>query len=137
MYRQGDVLLIPVDRITYEAAKGMKRAKEGDKEGERWILARGEKSGHHHAVPVADAEFIERTRAPFPGEARGRLRADQPDNTADVVDHFLRVRSVTTLTHEEHAPITLPAGDYQVVLQREFDPIAESERAERLRAAYD
>jgi hypothetical protein len=35
---------------------------------------------------------------------------------------FLRIATGAMLTHEEHAPIPLPAGLYRVVQQREFDP---------------
>jgi hypothetical protein len=35
---------------------------------------------------------------------------------------YFRVPSEARLTHEEHHTITLPAGDYQVVRQREYSP---------------
>jgi hypothetical protein len=41
---------------------------------------------------------------------------------------YLRVVEDGKVTHEEHKTITLPAGDYQVIRQREYDPY---ERAAR------
>jgi hypothetical protein len=35
---------------------------------------------------------------------------------------YLRVVDKATVTHEEHSTITLPAGDYQVIRQREYRP---------------
>ena len=62
------------------------------------ILARGEATGHVHEV-VGDAELYER------------------DGTL-----YLRVRSEATLTHQEHTPITLPQGAYEVGIQKEYTP---------------
>ena len=51
IYRQGDVLLVPVE----VAPDGKKvKARRG-----RLILALGEVTGHHHSVAVADAEMVE------------------------------------------------------------------------------
>ena len=38
---------------------------------------------------------------------------------------YVRVPKAATLTHEEHATVTLPAGDYIVTRQREFDPYSQ------------
>lgn len=35
---------------------------------------------------------------------------------------YLRVVDKATVTHEEHKTIELPAGDYQVIRQREYRP---------------
>lgn len=97
-YRQGDICIIPVEG---KAPAGIKPI---EADNGRIILAYGEVTGHAHALPVADVELYE---------------------TADAVDRLLRVRSqVTTLTHEEHAPITLTHGDYIVRRQREYAPEA-------------
>jgi hypothetical protein len=93
MFRQGDILLVPVP----EAPEG-RRAKA---ESGRLILARGEVTGHHHSVAVQDAELIE---------------------VAGVPEVFLRIFQTTTLDHQEHASVTLPPGDYKIVRQREYQP---------------
>jgi len=42
--------------------------------------------------------------------------------------HYVRLASMTTLTHEEHKPIDIPTGDYEVIRVREVDPFAEEIR---------
>ena len=74
-------------------------------EAGRVIVAEGEQSGHAHALVPQRARLIR----------GGRL---------------LRVGAGgAALSHEEHAPILLPQGDYQILRQREYDP-----RASRLAA---
>ena len=69
-------------------------------------LANGEHTGHHHTVTVGDAELYEH---------EGTL--------------FLRVTSEeAVLTHQEHGPVTLPAGDYKVGIVQEYDHFAEEAR---------
>jgi hypothetical protein len=47
----------------------------------------------------------------------------RPARRPDWVDQrFLRIGTEALLTHEEHAPIQLPAGLYRVVRQREYLP---------------
>ena len=95
-YRQGDIAIIPVQR------KRLFKGKRIAADKGRIILAYGEVTGHAHALPTDDVELYE---------------------TADTADRLLRVRSrVTTLSHEEHAAITLPKGDYIVRYQREYTP---------------
>lgn len=92
IFRQGDVLLVAVD----EAPEGPRQRAENG----RLVLAHGEVTGHHHSVAVQDAELID-------AGARGV---------------FLRIMEATPLEHQEHGAITLPAGDYRVVRQREYVP---------------
>ncbi|MBI3929764.1 MAG: hypothetical protein HY319_29760 [Armatimonadetes bacterium] len=62
------------------------------------VLAEGEITGHAHRL-----------------EGDGRLvRSGE--------ELYLEVRDRSTLTHEEHGPVTLPKGLYQVIQQREFAP---------------
>jgi len=64
------------------------------------ILAEGEVTGHKHVISEGEAELY---------ECEGTL--------------FLSVKSETALlTHEEHKEIELPKGDYQITIQREFEP---------------
>jgi hypothetical protein len=65
------------------------------------ILAYGEVTGHAHRVEnLQQAEVLEIDKALF-------LR---------VGEEGVRV------VHEEHAPVTLPAGNYEVEIQREYSP---------------
>lgn len=96
MFRQGDVLIIPVEQIPA-------KAKRVEREQGRVILAHGEATGHAHAIFDADVELFE---------------------TADAVDRWLRVQSPqgAPVVHDEHAPIVLPKGDYLVRRQVEYSP---------------
>lgn len=93
--RQGDVLLIPRNAIP-EGATPVRRDRG------RVILAYGEVTGHAHALIEPDVELL----------------------TADDV-RYLRVDSVSALLmHEEHTHLVIPAGSYEVRLQREYTPEA-------------
>lgn len=91
-YRQGDVLVESVETIPEDAV-------QESSTGDRVILAYGEATGHHHAVPLAHAAMLV-------------LGAEK----------FLRVNERTQLRHEEHGPIWLLPADHVVVIQREYDP---------------
>lgn len=95
IYRQGDVLLIPTDKIP-----------DGLKETKRITLALGEVTGHHHSIVDFGATGY----------------ADSEDGLAT----YLAVENPegVELTHQEHDTITIPYGDYQVFIQREYTPEA-------------
>lgn len=65
------------------------------------ILAYGEKTGHNHAI-----------------------ERDQADWWKTETEQFVTVKNTATITHQEHAPIALPAGNYRVTRQREYAPEA-------------
>jgi hypothetical protein len=98
MFRQGDVLLVPVqpERLPRHFRPLPRDA------GGRLVLALGEVTGHAHAVAAPDAELL-----------------GDPES---VGERFLRIVTAAQLTHEEHAAIPLPAGLYRVVRQREYAP---------------
>ncbi|PZV11177.1 MAG: hypothetical protein DCF22_15035 [Leptolyngbya sp.] len=67
---------------------------------EHLTLAEGEVTGHRHRISQGEAELYER---------EGTL--------------YLKVLSPTALlTHEEHHPIAIPQGNWQVRIQREYEP---------------
>jgi hypothetical protein len=94
MARQGDVMIKKVTEIP-------SGAKDVTPQG-RIILALGEQTGHSHAI----AE----------GEAREFSFAD----AGNAVRRFLSVVSLATVKHEEHAPIPLTPGAYEIIQQREY-----------------
>jgi hypothetical protein len=101
-FRQGDVLVMAVDSIP-DGATAVPL------DGGRIVLALGEATGHAHAIAVAD---------PVVGvDADARLLAlgDR---------RFLEVSRPSTIRHEEHAPVPLAPGLYEVVRQREYSPEA-------------
>lgn len=93
IWRQGDVLLRLVEKIP-AAAKPKAR------DNNRVILAYGEVTGHAHQIAVPDSV--------------GAVLSVAESAT------FLRLMKKAQLVHEEHATIDLPAGNYEVVQQREW-----------------
>jgi hypothetical protein len=98
MYRQGDVLIIPVRSIP-------ENLEPVDREGGRVVLAHGEATGHAHAIADEGAAlFRDASRA-----------ADFMTVSGD---------APVALEHDEHGTIMIPPGHYQVVRQREYSPEA-------------
>jgi hypothetical protein len=95
-YRQGDVLLVEIDQPS-------RTGKPINPEDGRIILARGELSGHAHAIQDSNgkAKFF---------EGAGDWR-------------YLLLTEIGRLEHEEHGAIVLEAGWYEVRRQREYDPL--------------
>ncbi len=63
-------------------------------------LAEGEVTGHRHRISNGEAELFER------------------DGTL-----YLKVLSpMAILTHEEHAEVTIPQGNWEIRIQREYSP---------------
>ena len=62
------------------------------------ILAEGEATGHKHEITTGEAELY---------EDNGTL--------------YLKVESdIAELTHPDHDTITLPKGDYEITIQKEY-----------------
>ena len=94
-YRQGDVLLCAVDDIP-------SGAKPVPSEDDRVVVALGELTGHAHAFAAAEARML---------RDRGRQRS------------FLVIgKGGGRLCHEEHDPILVPEGNYELRRQREYAP---------------
>lgn len=93
-YRHGDVFLQRIDALP-KGAKTQKR--EGD-----IILALGEVTGHAHRLKTAGVVLWS------VGDQR----------------YVMVPEGGAALTHEEHNRIDLPAGIYQVSIQREYAPDA-------------
>ncbi|MCX5210808.1 hypothetical protein OG689_16180 [Kitasatospora sp. NBC_00240] len=100
MYRQGDVLIVPVEEAAVPQRVAGLPGQPRDARG-RLVLALGEVTGHAHAVVG-------------PGELR---REPGPFATA-----WLHLPEGGRVVHEEHAVIPLPRGWYRVVRQREYLP---------------
>lgn len=109
-YRHGDVLLIPVD----EDPKG--QLVKLQREGGNVVLALGEHTGHSHVI----------------GDDGAVLNAIITGNKEPSGDRLLQLeresilRQVSTNPREVegrdlHGPITLPAGNYIVRIQRQLE----------------
>ena len=93
IYRQGDVLVQRVEEIPADVTP-VKR------ESGRIVLAHGEVTGHAHAIKNRAAKFYETSTG----------------------ERYLSLPKESTLDHEEHSTIVLPAGKYRVIRQREYHP---------------
>ncbi|HYM31842.1 MAG TPA: hypothetical protein VEU47_11105 [Candidatus Cybelea sp.] len=98
MYRQGDVLIVPVSKLPRELEPVAREAG-------RIILAHGEVTGHAHAIKDQKAALF---RDPKLAAIFMNVSADGP----------------VKLEHEEHGTIEIPPGNYQIVRQREYSPEA-------------
>jgi len=93
--RQGDVYIFQVQSED-EVNKPLQ-------ENENIVLAEGEATGHKHVL-VGD-RVESKILAHYDGQ------------------WWIDVQGGAVVTHQEHAPITLPAGKYVVRIQREYDPV--------------
>jgi len=94
--RQGDVYIEQVNESS--------STEELSKVDEQ-ILAYGEVTGHKHVLKPDTAETL--IKSAFKDGIR-----------------YVEVSGGTaTIVHEEHAPITLPPGLFEIKIQQEYDPI--------------
>ncbi|MDI5965500.1 hypothetical protein POF50_011645 [Streptomyces sp. SL13] len=100
MYRQGDLLIVPVAPEAVPVSGRTPPGEPRDHRG-RLVLALGEATGHTHAVV-----------------GPGTL-AREPGPLAPA---WLHLPEGGRVVHEEHAAIPLPRGWYRVVRQREYVP---------------
>jgi hypothetical protein len=98
MFRQGDVLIVPIAKLP----AGLKPV---DREHGRLVLAYGEVTGHAHAIRDKRAALF---RDPKLAAIFMHVSGDGP----------------VALDHQEHDPIHIPPGDYQIIRQREYTPDA-------------
>lgn len=96
MFRQGDVLIIPVASMP----SGLEKVAP---EKGRVVLAHGEVTGHAHAIKDRRAALF---RDPKLAAVFMHVAGDEP----------------VALEHDEHSTIPIPPGDYRIVRQREYHP---------------
>ena len=106
-FRQGDVLLIQVDKIP----TGLKSRQDA-----KTILAFGEVSGHHHRFESGNVLSFYKEGDDSPQISGGSLMLR--GSRTDV--EFVSLTETTPLVHEEHTAIPVEPGNYRVVRQREF-----------------
>src|ERR1019366_2809908 len=93
IYRQGDVLLVCIEKIPNTAKKA-----------NDCILAHGEATGHCHRIKTGARKFIEQI-------------------TEQIQRSYVRITSESAyLVHEEHSALAIPGGDYEVIIQKEYLP---------------
>jgi hypothetical protein len=92
LWQQGDVLCFSGASVPGDAVKIEKNSRGH-------VLAEGESTGHAHVVDSDDCEMF---------AASGR--------------RWLNVTSQVIVKHEEHGPLTLDEGVYEIKIVREMDP---------------
>ena len=100
--QHGDVI---IKRIT-ELPKG---CSEVNRENGRFVVAKGEATGHNHAIVDQGCRLME-----LKGELYLEVTAEQ-----------------VTITHEEHKALPIPAGIYKIGRVQEYDYFAEMARQVR------
>lgn len=111
---QGDVLLIPVDRVP---AGAVPRPRD---EG-RVILAYGEVTGHAHQIGEPDACGAALLDLPA-GEAIAEGFNPFAATSGTSGTTYLLLEADGVLRHEEHDAHSLAAGAYEVRTQAEYTP---------------
>jgi hypothetical protein len=100
--RQGDVLLVRVsDADDERVAPRMRRLADVPREAGRLVLAEGEATGHAHAIDDESARLVS-------------------DGEAEELYLLVYGSRPVWLQHDEHDPLEIPPGIYQVVRQREY-----------------
>lgn len=98
LIQQGDVLLKQITTLP-KALKKVKRKARG------FVLAEGEVTGHAHVI---DSDIA--------------LMEDQNGNM------FMSNENEVTIIHEEHHSATIPAGNWEIGIVKEYDHFAEEAR---------
>lgn len=93
LFFQGDVGIKKISKLP-------ENLKEVSPDNGRNILAYGEVTGHAHALPIDNTKL-------YRSNDNNRL--------------YLVVNNTSLLTHEEHDPIELGDGVYEIIQQREYD----------------
>lgn len=101
LIQQGDVLIEAVPSIP-------KEAKKYEPTNRGIILAEGEVTGHAHCIAELD-----------------NVEVSKKDKDGNI---YLKLNKTTTVKHEEHKPVTIPAGTYRVRIVQEYDHLKEEAR---------
>jgi len=110
-YQQGDVIIREIS--------GKKIDKENHKisrDDNKVVLALGEATGHHHRFELSEN----------PAVVGYRNNSWSLKNTT--AQTFEITEGTATLYHEEHNPIKIPKGHYEVNIVKEFDHITRNVR---------
>ena len=99
LYRQGDVLFRKISKLPDGERRQRKDA----------TVAYGEVTGHSHALAVEDRQVAEVLEI---GDGL----------YVHVSEAGIRIEGGATFVHEEHGSVTLPPGNYEVTIQREYSP---------------
>lgn len=101
-YQQGDVLLKKIEKLP---EIGLKKSAD-------LILQRGETTGHKHQFTMKSVEVL---------EVYGGALLNNGATIYPGIGKFIIVKEPAELFHEEHKPIMIAPGIYEMDLVREYD----------------
>jgi hypothetical protein len=110
--RHGDVFLRPIARDEYEKRTAPSEHRYDPcfvTPRKSKVILEGEVTGHAHRILEGEAvilDYYEKT-----------WRSEQPTVQAS----YLQVDTPTIITHEEHGPLPVLPGLYEIIRAREFD----------------
>jgi|TARA_B100000315_G_C14407786_1_gene509537 spore coat polysaccharide biosynthesis predicted glycosyltransferase SpsG len=106
-YQQGDVIFTKINNLNNNYIKNTV-----DEQGSKLIIAEGEATGHHHRFELKDEV-----------NANVNITAYTRSWSNDPVALSILGGSATII-HEEHNPLTIPEGNYEVSFVREMDHVS-------------
>lgn len=109
-YQQGDVLV----KVITEFPQG-----KVERLATR-ILAEGEHTGHKHQIDILESELA----LVDPEEDAEEITTPQVEVLKIMGKMYVRAFREWTLRHEEHKPITMPPGHFEIGIVREADHMA-------------
>lgn len=123
-YRQGELLFVPLCKNEMEALDPENKSSSSWKKLQTNVLREGEATGHKHEV-ITQTPDVASILAPASQFIRGLASMA----TIESEDRMLVATKPVEVVHPEHKPLSLPKGNYLVIVQREYD----EEKARRIR----
>jgi len=117
-YRQGELLFVPLSKDEMSEFDPENKSCSSWKKLQTNVLREGEATGHMHEV-ITQTPDVARILAPVSQFIRGLA------NMASIgsEDRMLMTTGQVDVVHPEHRPLTLPEGNYLVIIQREYDEV--------------
>lgn len=103
-YQQGDVLLKKIAELPTDLEKL-----------DDLVLQHGETTGHMHQFDKGSPVTVYRSKHDRV------IKANNTDTITPNESKYIMVENVAYLRHEEHKPIAVPPGIYEIDIVREFD----------------
>ena len=135
-YQQGDVLIIVIPEGSHAEWEKVTNGKYTDThtkengDGGNVVLAFGEVTGHSHQFKPEDMVANEGQK--ILSYHTKHTQYGEKGTKRDIIDDEAKAIQVLadegmTLYHEEHAPITVPPGKYQIKIVQEFNHMTQSQ----------
>jgi hypothetical protein len=117
-YRQGELLFVPLCKDEMSELVPDNNSHSSWKKLQTNILREGEATGHKHQV-ITQTPDVASILAPAGQFIRGLASMAVIGSE----DRMLVATKPVEVVHPEHKPLSLPEGNYLVIVQREYDEI--------------